>query len=171
MPLTYREVADILKIIDASDCNEVVLELEGMRLVVRRGAQGGAEVQSFSQPEAPAPKPVASQAPKKEPAKAAPKDAKAKAEDAIATRRDDGAIEVLAPMVGTFYRAPSPSDPPFVEVGAKVEAGQALCLIEVMKLFTTIEAPVAGEIVEIGVENATLVEYRQCLFAIKPRKA
>ena len=159
--LSFKEVADILKIIDASECDEVVLEVEGTRLVVRRNRMGQAEVGALSLPETPAPKPVPSQAPKKA------KPAKDTA-DALATKRDDGAVEVLAPMVGTFYRAPSPADPPFVEVGATVKAGQALCLIEVMKLFTTIEAPVAGRVVEIAPENGTLVEYRQRLFAIVP---
>jgi acetyl-CoA carboxylase biotin carboxyl carrier protein len=71
-------------------------------------------------------------------------------------------------MVGTFYRAPSPQDPPFVEVGDRVEAGDPVCMIEVMKLFTTIEAQQAGRIVEIAVENATAVEYDQALFVIEP---
>ncbi len=160
--LSFKEVADILKIIDASDCDEVVLDMDGMRLAVRRNRMGQAEVGALSMPEAPAAKPVASQAPKKKAQTEKP------AADALATQRNDGAVEVLAPMVGTFYRAPSPADPPFVEVGATVKAGQALCLIEVMKLFTTIEAPIAGKVVEIAPENGTLVEYRQRLFAIEP---
>lgn len=161
MGLNFKEVADILKIIDASECDEVVLEMEGMRLVVRRNRMGHAEVGSLSLPEAPALKSVPSQTPRKaQPAK--------DAADGLATQRSDGAVEVLAPMVGTFFRAPSPADPPFVEVGATVEAGQALCLIEVMKLFTTIEAPIAGRVVEIAAENGMLVEYRQRLFAIIP---
>ena len=159
--LSFKEVADILKIIDASDCDEVVLDMDGMRLAVRRNRMGQAEVGALSMPEAPAAKPVASQAPKKA-------QTEKPAADALATQRNDGAVEVLAPMVGTFYRAPSPADPPFVEVGATVKAGQALGLIEVMKLFTTIEAPVAGKVVEIAPENGTLVEYRQRLFAIAP---
>lgn len=163
MGLNFKEVADILKIIDASECDEVVLEMEGMRLVVRRNRMGQAEVGALSLPETPAPKAVPSQAPKK----AQPRK---DATDALAAERGDGAVEVLAPMVGTFYRAPSPADPPFVEVGATVKAGQALCLIEVMKLFTTIEAPVAGRVVEIAPENGTLVEYRQRLFAIVPEE-
>lgn len=159
--LSFKEVADILKIIDASDCDEVVLDMDGMRLAVRRNRMGQAEVGALSMPEVPAPNPVASQAPKKA-------QTGKPAADALATQRNDGAVEVLAPMVGTFYRAPSPADPPFVEVGATVKAGQALCLIEVMKLFTTIDAPIAGKVVEIAPENGALVEYRQRLFAIEP---
>jgi acetyl-CoA carboxylase biotin carboxyl carrier protein len=79
-----------------------------------------------------------------------------------------GQIEVTAPMVGTFYRAPNPESPPFVEIGSVVRKGQPLCLIEVMKLFTTINSEVDGRIVQIGAENAELVEYGQTLFAIEP---
>src|SRR5262249_26740782 len=79
-----------------------------------------------------------------------------------------GQIEVTAPMVGTFYRAPNPEAPAFVEVGSIVRPGQPLCLIEVMKLFTTINSDVAGRIVQVGAENAELVEYGRTLFVIEP---
>ncbi len=71
-------------------------------------------------------------------------------------------------MVGTFYRAPSPDSPPFVEVGSVVRQGQPLCIIEVMKLFTTINSDVAGRLVQIGAENGELVEYGRTLFVIEP---
>ena len=71
-------------------------------------------------------------------------------------------------MVGSFYRCPSPDQPPFVEVGARVAVGDALCLIEVMKLYTTIEATVAGTVKQIAVEDAQLVEFDQLLFVIDP---
>jgi acetyl-CoA carboxylase biotin carboxyl carrier protein len=70
-------------------------------------------------------------------------------------------------MVGTFYRAPSPDAPPFVEVGATVHQGDPLGIIEVMKLFTTIHADCDGRVVEIGPANASLVEYGQMLFVIE----
>ena len=71
-------------------------------------------------------------------------------------------------MVGTFYRRPSPDETPFVEVGARVEAGDPVCLIEVMKLYTTIEVPAAGTIEAIQAEDAALVEFDQLLFLIRP---
>ncbi len=73
-----------------------------------------------------------------------------------------------APMVGTFYRRPSPQEPVFVEVGQKVSKGQPLCLIEVMKLFTTIEAPVAGTVEAIVADDGALVEFDQLLFHVRP---
>ena len=77
-------------------------------------------------------------------------------------------IEVVAPMVGTFYRSPAPDMPSFVELGNKVKEGQTLCIIEAMKLMNEIEAEGPGEVVEILVENGQPVEYGQVLFLIEP---
>lgn len=71
-------------------------------------------------------------------------------------------------MVGTFYRAPAPEEPPFVEVGDKVQVGQTLCILEAMKLMNEIEAEVSGEVVEVLVENGTPVEFDQPLIRLKP---
>ncbi|MDX1568185.1 MAG: acetyl-CoA carboxylase biotin carboxyl carrier protein [Longimicrobiales bacterium] len=80
----------------------------------------------------------------------------------------DGRVEVPAPMVGTFYRAPAPDAPPYVEVGDRVQVGDTLCIIEAMKLMNELECEVAGTISEICVENADPVEYGQVLFRIEP---
>jgi acetyl-CoA carboxylase biotin carboxyl carrier protein len=165
VPLTYKDVTEILRIIDESDVEELVLELEDAKLVVRRHGSGTERAVTTAElnPE-PAPKasggngvePAAEAEPKAEPAPPKP------------APRTDGATEIRAPMVGTFYRRPAPQDPPFVELGGDVAAGDPLCLVEVMKLFTTIEAPVAGRIVEINAENEALVEIDQLLFVIEP---
>ncbi|NIP72400.1 MAG: acetyl-CoA carboxylase biotin carboxyl carrier protein, partial [Gammaproteobacteria bacterium] len=75
--------------------------------------------------------------------------------------------KVLSPMVGTFYRAPSPGNPPFVEVGQRVNVGDTLCIIEAMKMFNQIEADKAGTVAAILVENGQPVEYGQPLFIIE----
>jgi len=150
VPLTYKDVAEVLRIIDASSVDELILELDGARLVVRRnGAAGGTAAPATLDP-APDPAPVAAPM-------AAPPQAP-----------DDGRVAVRAPMVGTFYRRPSPAEPPFVEVGDRVAAGAAVGLIEVMKLFTTIEAPLAGRIAEVAVDSEAPVEYGQLLLLIDP---
>ena len=77
-------------------------------------------------------------------------------------------IEVTSPMVGTFYSAPTPDAPPYIEVGDVVKPGDGLCIIEAMKLMNELEAEVAGTIVEICVENAQPVEYGQVLFLMNP---
>jgi acetyl-CoA carboxylase biotin carboxyl carrier protein len=164
VPLTFKDVAEILKLIDASQCDEVVLELEGARLVVRRNTAGSAtgrftsesgEERTVSLGGGEAVEEITGDAG----AQAAPEEP--------AASGDAGLTDLRAPMVGTFYRRPSPDEPPFVEEGATVKKGDALCLIEVMKLFTTIEAPVDGTVATIGPEDATLVEFDQLLFQIR----
>lgn len=160
MSLTYKDVAEILRIVDESDVEELIIELADSKLVVRRHAAAGgmAAMQPAMAPEpaakaAPQPAPAPEPAPKAKPApKAVP----------------EGGTAIKAPMVGTFYRRPGPQDPPFVEAGDHVEAGDPLCLIEVMKLFTTIEAPVSGKVAHIAVENEALVQLDELLFVIEP---
>ena len=77
-------------------------------------------------------------------------------------------VEVTAPMVGTFYRAPGPEEPPFVEIGSKISVGQAVCILEAMKLMNELESEVSGEVIEILVENGTPVEFGQVLMRLKP---
>ncbi len=169
MGLTYQEVTEILKVIDASGCDEVVLEIDGTRLVVRRslaGASAGGV--------APAPLPAVSASPAPallSPPPSTPSAAVAPAATNGAAAVDPasaGTLDIRAPMVGTFYRRPSPQEPVFVEAGQGVTKGQPLCLIEVMKLFTTIEAPTAGTLDAILPEDGALVEFDQLLFRLRP---
>lgn len=161
MTLKYDEIADILRMIDNSSCDELVIETADLKLVVRRHGAGGA-------PAAMAPTPATGTAPKPAaPAVAAPSPARTPA-SAPASTTPTGGVEVRSPMVGTFYRAPKPDAPPFVEIGSRVEKGAPLCVIDVMKLFTTIAADTAGKVAYIGAENGTLVEFGQVLFVIDP---
>jgi acetyl-CoA carboxylase biotin carboxyl carrier protein len=155
--LNYDDIAEILKIIDGSSCDELIVETGDMKLVIRRNSAGGGHAASLDT--ASGSIAVASAAPQKAPS-AVPA--------AAALAKAPHQIEIVAPMVGTFYRAPSPDAPPFVEVGSTVRKGQPLCLIEVMKLFTTIAAEHDGRIVQIGADNAELVEYGRTLFVIEP---
>jgi len=155
MRLGYDQISEILKIIDSSACEEFVLETGDIKLVLRRRS-----AHESTRP------PVA-----EAPVHASPTTA---AQPAAPQRRPEpppiheGLDVVRAPMVGIFYRSPSPGAPPFVEVGSRVKKGDALCIVEVMKLFTTIAAERDGTIAEIGAENAALVEYGQMLFVMKP---
>jgi acetyl-CoA carboxylase biotin carboxyl carrier protein len=152
MTLRYDDIAEIVKLIDASSCDEVVIETPELKLVVRRrGATNAATT--------PTPTPISSLAAPRP----APPAAGAARSESIATA---GQTVLRAPMVGTFYRAPAPGATPFVEEGVTVKKGDALCLIEVMKLFTTIYAETAGRVAEILAENGKLVEYGQALFVI-----
>ena len=157
MSLSYKDIAEILKIIDSSNCAELVLEVGDTKLVVRRNG-GGAPVASAVTPAAP----LTTTEPEAVPqAPAANPTAAPLAAGATGT-------EVRAPMVGTFYRKPSPADPNFIEQGQAVKKGDPLCLIEVMKLYTTIEAPIDGTVAAIGANDTELVAHDQVLFVIEP---
>lgn len=162
MTLSYKDVAEIIKVIDSSSLDELIIELPEIKLVVRRRGAGPISTNpTTTVMSSPSPAPAPAPAP-------APVPARPATAPAARPARADGMIEVRSPMVGTFYRAPSPKDPPFVEVGSVVKPGQPLCLIEVMKLYTTIEAKQAGRVVEILATNGALVEYDQVLFVIEP---
>ena len=161
MSLSYKEVAEILKIIDASSCEEVVLELENTRLVVRRGGTSD-EIKSPA-PRAESPTPAAEKQTHSSPGKAATKGS--------SPANDDSDIIVKSPMAGTFYSRPSPDEASFVSQGAKVAPGDTLCLIEVMKLYTTIEATADGVIDSVLAEDGNLVEFDQPLFVISHHDA
>jgi oxaloacetate decarboxylase (Na+ extruding) subunit alpha len=87
---------------------------------------------------------------------------------AKAQEKSSNTLEIKAPMVGTFYRSPSPEAPPYVEVGQIIEAGQVVCIIEAMKLMNEIKSEVKGKLVEILVENTEPVEFGQSMFIIEP---
>jgi len=159
MTLSYKDAAEIIKIIDASSCEEVVLETEGTRLVVRRG--GGTDTgasPSVSTTGLP---------PKAETQTSSPASAPTPAASAAPQIEGANGQTVKSPMVGTFYRRPSPDDAPFVDVGTKVAAGDALCMIEVMKLYTTLEANSNGIVESILAEDGKLVEFDQPIFIIR----
>lgn len=160
MPLSYKDVADLLKIIDTSSCEEVILEVEGLRLVVRRGASGDAGNASQSAPPSSSPATTWQARPG---IKAASRSSKLSTTAAA----EAGLLQVRAPMVGTFYRRPSPKDQPFAEAGQRVAQGDPLGLIEVMKLYTTISAPASGVIEQIVADDGTLVEFDDLLLVIR----
>jgi acetyl-CoA carboxylase biotin carboxyl carrier protein len=147
MDLSYEDVQSILKIIDSSSIEELHIEIGDFKLVVRKR---GAGREAGEGPAAPASEAVVSEATR--PSR---------------PRRADG-VEVKAPMVGTFYRAPSPGAPPFVEVGSVVAEDDTVCIIEVMKLMNSIRAGCRARVVEICAENADLVEFGQTLMVIEP---
>lgn len=162
MALTHKELIDVLKHLEGSSCEEFSLHMNGVDLVLRRRLSGA---EPPSRPPAPAePRPAVPEA--RRPAAPVP------VEQPDTARQGTGAAgEVLAPMSGTFYRRPSPDAPPFVEVGSEIRAGDPLCMIEVMKLFSTIHAEIAGRVVAIEVDDAASVQQGQVLLVIEPGAA
>jgi len=149
-----------------SELTEFAVEEEGFKLKIRRGTNGLPIVttsRGSNPPFAPfdAPAPVLPQ-PSSAPAPAAPA-----AGPAGAPAEEAGIIYVKSPMVGTFYRSPSPETKPFAEIGTKVLETNVVCIIEAMKIMNEIQAEVKGTIVEILIENGQPVEYGQRLFKVK----
>lgn len=158
--MKVQEIREIIRLIDQTSIDEFVFEQEGTRLEIKRGAKGNLETAASSVPEV-VKVPVA--------AEESPKPAEApQASPAPAAKDETSYHQITSPMVGTFYMASSPEDPPFVKVGDRVGNESVVCIVEAMKLFNEIEAEASGEIVEILVEDGQLVEYGQPLFLVKP---
>jgi acetyl-CoA carboxylase biotin carboxyl carrier protein len=154
--LSHEDVKKILEIIDAAEhLQELELVYGGFRLHVRRGDAGAVAPTEERVASPAAPEPTAPSKPQASPPKLA-------VEPALA----EGEIAIRAPMLGTFYRSPAPGQPSFVEIGKRVQADDTVCLIEVMKLFSSIKAGVDGVVTRILVENGTMVEFNQMLIVI-----
>lgn len=162
MSLTENDVFKILKIIEESHFDEIRLEVGDLKIHVRRGGGAAGDLSldtSLSPPFETRQTPV--------PAPAAGDEAEHKRAPEP-TDVDADLVAVRAPMLGTFYRSPTPGAPPFVEVGAEVQPEDTVCLIEVMKLFNSVKAGVRGKVARIPVENGSLVEFEQTLILIEP---
>jgi acetyl-CoA carboxylase biotin carboxyl carrier protein len=150
--LDVDALRQIIEIIEASDVSRLTWRRGPERLYIRRD---------------PATVPVAYAAPAPAPVAVVASAAAAAPAPAAAAKAASGQL-VTSPFVGTFYRSPSPDQPAFVEVGTVVKKGQALCIIEAMKLMNEIESEVSGKVVEVLVPNGSPVEFGQALFRIEP---
>ena len=166
--LDLKELKEILQILEEKEITEFELEEEGMKLRIRKGsapsanhasAPVGAPLVATVLPSLGVPVPAA--------APAAPPPVSV-AVAAAAPEAEAGVTVVKSPIVGTFYRTPDPSAPPFVDVGDRIRVGQVLCIIEAMKLMNEIEAEVAGELVKVHRESGQPVQYGEPLFSIRP---
>lgn len=161
-----KEIQDLIDFISKSGLNEVKIETEQLKLSIKREPDTKVvESQVVAAPAQAAPAPIA---PAPAPAQAAPAPAAPKEAEKPSAAAEDKYITVKSPMIGTFYRAPNPETPSFVEVGDSIAEGEPICIIEAMKLFNEIESEVSGKIVKVLVENATPVEYDQPLFLVDP---
>jgi acetyl-CoA carboxylase biotin carboxyl carrier protein len=170
MTLTHEDVRKILAILDESDYEEVHIEFGDLKLDLRR-RWDSSDIQHVPRHGKPEDRAVSPQTPKiaatETATSAAPALPKTSREEAL----PEGVAAVIAPMLGTCYRAPSPGAKPFVEIGDKVKPDDTVCLVEVMKLFNSLRAGVAGTVEKILFENATLVEYGQPLILIRKEVA
>lgn len=149
--MNLKEIKEMINLMNENNLSELEIEKEGMRIKLKKYLASQQETQISS--------PIIIEK-----------------ERLIEERSKEGSgeipitktIEIKAPMVGTFYRTPSPEAPPFVEVGQTIEPGQIICIIEAMKLMNEIKSDVKGKIIEVLVENAEPVEFGQPIFLIEP---
>ncbi|MEJ6546404.1 MAG: acetyl-CoA carboxylase biotin carboxyl carrier protein [Flavobacteriaceae bacterium] len=154
--MDIKEIQNLIKFVAKSGASEVKLETDDVKITIRTGPLGAA----YSEPTYVQQMPSMAQA-------AAPM-AALPAEAAPAVASEDHLITIKSPIIGTFYRRPSPDKLNFVEVGTKINKGDVLCVIEAMKLFNDIEAEISGKIVKVLVDDSSPVEFDQPLFVVDP---
>jgi acetyl-CoA carboxylase biotin carboxyl carrier protein len=159
VPLTAQDVAEITRLLEESDFLELRIEHEGMKLTLKRAGARGARTD-----DAAAASPGAT---------AVPTDATARRSSAADTQAgsDPSLIDVVAPLLGIFYRAPRPGDAPYIEVGSVLQEDTVIGIIEVMKLMNSVRAEVRGTVVEILVEDGSAVEEGQVLLRVSREKS
>ena len=174
--MTQDEIQDLIKFVAKSGVNEVEIERKDFKITIKsssvapkRGKAGMTNMEpqqvhvampmqmpmQAAMQAAPAPAPAPAAAP-------------AAAAEAPAQATESQLLEIKSPMIGTFYRKPSPDKDTFVEVGSTIKAGDTVCVIEAMKLFNEIESELSGRIVKILVDDNSPVEYDQPLFLVEP---
>jgi len=154
--MELKDIQSLIKFVTKSGASEVKLEMEDVKITIRTGEHNKGEttfIQQMPQMAATAPAPAA----------AAPV-----VETPPENKEESNLITVKSPIIGTFYRKPSPDKPMFVEVGTVIGEGDVLCVIEAMKLFNEIESEVSGKIVKVLVDDASPVEFDQPLFLVDP---
>ncbi len=152
--MNLKEIKEMINLMNENNLTELEVERDGLKIRLKKGR--GVEVEGVEGVEE-----VEEVAPPL-PQKAPP------AEERVEVKREAAnIIEIKAPMVGTFYRTPSPDAEPFVEVGSKIEEDQVICIIEAMKLMNEIKSGVKGKVLEVLVENGEAVEFDQPLFRVE----
>jgi acetyl-CoA carboxylase biotin carboxyl carrier protein len=152
--MNLKEIKEILALMNENNLNEIEIERDGLKLKLKKTVEGMvmAAPTHYAVESIPAPKATSTAAP-----------STAGSADPSKNNKD-----IKSPMVGTFYRSPSPEAESFVEVGQTVEIGQVVCIVEAMKLMNEIKSEVRGKVTEIAVQNAEPVEFGQTLFIVEP---
>lgn len=157
--MDLKQIQDLVKMVNKSNISELSIEEKDIKITIKQKEDKYVTGVPMQQIQA-APSPVAIASPA--PSAAAP------AAKPAAPAAADNLLTIKSPMIGTFYRRPSPDKPNFVEEGDEVKNGKVVCIIEAMKLFNEIESEISGRVVKILVEDSTPVEYDQPLFLVEP---
>lgn len=152
--MNLKEIKDMINLMNENNLTELEIEREGLKVKIRKSYADSAELARFQSAQYQVESiPAGQAAGEGKPGSGATK---------------TNLKEIVSPMVGTFYRSPSPESDPFVESGQTVEIGQVVCIVEAMKLMNEIKSEIKGKIVEVVVENAQPVEFGQTLFLVEP---
>jgi acetyl-CoA carboxylase biotin carboxyl carrier protein len=158
--MDIREIQNLIRFVAKSGVTEVKLEMDDFKITIKTTETGSIEPTYVQMPMA-QPSPAMSVQPTA--LSASP------VEVAVPVVSDDAKyVVVKSPMIGTFYRKPSPDKPSFVEVGTSIKSGDVLCVIEAMKLFNEIESEISGKIIKVLVDDTSPVEFDQPLFLVDP---
>ena len=149
--MNIKEIKEMINLMNENGLIELEIEKEGMRIRLRKTGNG----HELTQEPVAVEKEFVSR-------KASPEPSETQEKSSVNT------VEIKAPMVGTFYRAPQPEAPPYIEINQVIEPGQVICIIEAMKLMNEIKSEIKGKVVEILVDNAEPVEFGQPMFLIEP---
>ncbi len=160
--MEYKQIQELIKTINKSNISELCIEEGEFKIIIKQELAAPAQYVSMPQVSMP----MQQQAPQQ--AAPAPQAAAPATEKPAASAAASNTITIKSPMIGTFYRSPSPDKPVFVNVGDEIKAGQVLCIIEAMKLFNEIESEVSGRVVKVVADDSSPVEYDQPLFIIEP---
>tara|TARA_B100001093_G_scaffold510558_1_gene576674 strand:- start:131 stop:643 length:513 start_codon:yes stop_codon:yes gene_type:complete len=169
--MDIKEIQELIKFVAKSGATEVNLEIDNVKISIKSPAKKGAVPETTIIQQIPVAQSPAAVMPTAAPATAPAPAVATQAADAPAKAEpsdDDKYITVKSPMIGTFYRKPSPDKDTFVNVGDSIKSGDVLCVIEAMKLFNEIESELSGKIVKVLVDDSTPVEYDQPLFLVDP---
>ena len=161
--MDLKEIQNLIKFVAKSGASEVKLEMDDVKITIKTGAEETTIVQQMPVQSAP----VIQQTPVAT-TPTAPVAETPVAPVATPSQDDSKYVTIKSPIIGTFYRKPSPDKPVFVEVGTDVKEGDVLCVIEAMKLFNEIESEVSGKIVKVLVDDSSPVEFDQPLFLVDP---
>ncbi|WP_299550930.1 acetyl-CoA carboxylase biotin carboxyl carrier protein [Seonamhaeicola sp.] len=161
--MDIKEIQNLIRFVAKSGASEVKLEMDDVKITIKTGS----DTETTIVQQVPAPQ-IAQQISPAPVVEAATPAAPAAKEPATPATDESKYITIKSPIIGTFYRKPSPDKPLFVEVGQTIAEGDVLCIIEAMKLFNEIESEVSGKVVKILVDDASPVEFDQPLFLVDP---
>jgi len=177
--MTFKEIQELIKLINKSNLTEFKMKNGDFNLSIRTKKYGRGRISQIVQPQqqmvpvsaapmAAVPMQAVQPPPPPQPSAPAVNEALQK-EEKTADDSTAGYLEVRSPIVGTFYRAPSPDKPQYVKPGDRIEVGTVVCIVEAMKLFNEIESEVAGTIVKVMIDDASPVQFDQVLYLVDPK--